>query len=165
MPDNPGTSQLRKGCSAIDNKLAVTELVSRSKEWRMRLAPAFADFEKAFHSLNHDEMKKSLTENKEQTGHTQKPQQQQLQLYVLDNMQRSQSGWSTKWPRNSRRSIRRCNITETLQATLQDVFRKLNWNSIGVNVNGENLKKNWENIEDSPTWSWLGSIQRNYNSK
>ncbi|EYC11015.1 hypothetical protein Y032_0053g2428 [Ancylostoma ceylanicum] len=125
----------RRGYSAVDHIHAMNELIERSNEYRIPLFIAFIDYEKAYDTVETNSLWNVL---QEQGVHAQLIA---LLQGIYANAQSLIKLGETNIPIKVCRGVRQGDTIspKLFTATLEHVFRKLNWSDYGVSVNGNQL--------------------------
>lgn len=137
LDDNEPLEQagFRKNFSIIDHIHTVKQLLQKYNEFRKPLYIAFIDYSKAFDSLNHNSIWTSLR----QQGIS------ETYINIIKNIYAKSKGSikleSTGRPFPIRRGVRQGDplSPKLFSAVLEEVFRKLEWDGLGLNINGRRL--------------------------
>ncbi|KAK0419551.1 hypothetical protein QR680_014205 [Steinernema hermaphroditum] len=125
----------RKNFSTTDHLHAVNELVERSREYRLPLFILFVDYEKAFDSVETNAVWNAI-------------QQQGVPAQIIKLLQKIYSEARSLIniadrlvPIEIRRGVRQGDTIspKLFTATLEHVFRQLQWDDVGININGSRL--------------------------
>ena len=126
----------RRGYSTSDHLQVITQLIEKSNEYRLPLCLAFVDYEKAFDSVEHGGIISALREH----GVHQAYVETLASMYSSCTSQvKLDKDVSDKFA--VRRGVRQGDTLSPSMFTagLEQVFRTLEWDEMGVNINGENL--------------------------
>jgi len=125
----------RKGFSTMDHLQVITQLIEKTNEYEIPICLAFVDYEKAFDSVEHLEIMNSVK------NHGVNKQYITLLTNIYNNGTASirLDTISQKFP--LQRGVRQGDIIspKLFNAGLEEVFRRLDWDNVGIRVNGENI--------------------------
>ena len=125
----------RSGFATTDHLQVITQLVEKTNEYEMPMYFAFVDYEKAFDSVEHIGIVEALIEH----------QIDKVYIETLSNGYNNATSLirldkeSSKFP--IQRGVRQGDTIspKLFNAGLEQIFRKLEWDSKGININGERL--------------------------
>ena len=125
----------RSGFSTIDHLHSINQLIEKTNEYNIPLCLAFVDYEKAFDSIEHNAVFDSLREQGINENYVQ----------LLENIY-SNSTALIKLHKNSNeikvaKGVRQGDTIspKLFIASLESIFRKIDWDGIGINIDGEYL--------------------------
>ena len=125
----------RSGFSTIDHLHSINQLIEKANEYNIPLCLAFVDYEKAFDSIEHNAVFDSLREQGINENYIQ----------LLENIY-SNSTAIIKLHKNSNeikvaKGVRQGDTIspKLFIASLESIFRKTDWDGIGINIDGEYL--------------------------
>ncbi|KAK0418219.1 hypothetical protein QR680_013439 [Steinernema hermaphroditum] len=125
----------RRNFSTIDHLHAVNELLEKTREYRVPIYIVFVDFEKAFDTVEANAIWKAI----ERQG---VPRQiiallRRIQDEAASHIQLGED----RVPINIQRGVRQGDVIspKLFTATLEQIFRELDWTNCGLIVNGERL--------------------------
>jgi Reverse transcriptase (RNA-dependent DNA polymerase) len=126
----------RAGFSTTEHILSLCELIERSKEYRMPLYICFVDFEKAFDSVEMNALWNSL---QRQGVHPKLIRL--LRSFYLQAKNEFRVNIDQLVEVKIARGVRQGDpiSPKLFNASLEDVFRRLDWDSGGLNINGQYL--------------------------
>jgi hypothetical protein len=125
----------RKGFSTMDHIQTIKEVISRTNEYTLPLSLAFIDFEKAFDSIMPQAITNALTEQGVDKTYIQLLNDINKEAKAAVKLHKETREFSV------RKGVRQGDsISPSLfTATLEHVFRRLNWDKYGLCINGERL--------------------------
>ena len=139
LDDHQSTNQagFRSGYSTTDNLFILQQLIEKSNEHQMNLFLSFVDFEKAFDSVEHPFLWLAMKEHGVENKYT------RIIRKIYEN-----STAVIKMEENSReikigRGIKQgcCLSPKQFNGALQRVFQKLDWQQLGVKIDGKMLNE------------------------
>ena len=126
----------RSGYSTTDHLQVLNQLIEKSNEYKEPLYIAFVDYEKAFDSVEHEDILNALEKHQIPTVYIETLASMYrngtAQVKVDNNMSK---------PFDIRRGVRQGDTLSPnmFNSGLEQVFRRLNWQDKGININGEKL--------------------------
>ena len=125
----------RKGFSTTDHLQVLTQLMEKTNEYEVPMCLAFIDYEKAFDSVEHVGIINAIRINGINEIYL------DLLTHVYNNGYATikMDAESPKFP--IRRGVRQGDTIspKLFNAGLEDVFQRLEWETVGLRVNGENI--------------------------
>ena len=125
----------RRGHSVIDHIHVVRQIVEKYREYNLTYYIAFIDYSKAFDSLTHAEIWKALKE--QGIEHKYIRLIRNVYSHSTAKMQLEKKSTSFKIGRGVRQGDPMS--PKLFSAVLEQIFRKLNWEHLGLNINGTML--------------------------
>ncbi len=131
----PEQAGFRGKFSTIDHILTIKQLLEKADEYKIEVHLLFIDFKKAFDSLNHNFLWESLAK-------------QGIQKRIINILQENYQNSEAYVKLNKigpkfkiNRGVKQGDPLSPIffNCTLEEVFRKLEWEDFGINVNGTNL--------------------------
>lgn len=125
----------RSGFSTMDHLHTVNNLIEKCNEYNLKLYMAFIDYEKAFDSIEIWAVLNSMTKCRIDSRYTK----------LIENIYSQASMYVLLQERTPlipiKRGVRQGDTIspKLFIATLENVFKELNWSNRGVNINGEYL--------------------------
>lgn len=137
LDDNQPIEQagFRSGFSVMDHLHVVKQVIEKYKEYNLPLYCSFVDYNKAFDSLEHDMIWQALMEQNVENKY----------IRIIKNVYTKSSAriWLEKLGGliQIERGVRQGDplSPKLFSATLERVFRQLNWDNIGIVINGSRL--------------------------
>lgn len=125
----------RKGYSTIDHLQATNQLIEKCQEYQLKLYLAFIDYSKAFDSIEHAYILKALYEH----GIESKWVRIIKQIYSNNEAYVMTDKKGEYFPIN--RGVRQGDPMSPVifSAVLEQIFRTLNWDNLGMRINGSYL--------------------------
>jgi endonuclease/exonuclease/phosphatase family metal-dependent hydrolase len=126
----------RSGYSTTDHLQVLNQVIEKSNEYKEPLYIAFVDYEKAFDSVEHEDILNALEKHQIPTVYIETLASMYrngtAQVKVDNNMSK---------PFDIRRGVRQGDTLSPnmFNSGLEQVFRRLNWQDKGININGEKL--------------------------
>lgn len=125
----------RSGYSTLDHIHVVKQIIEKSKEYNMPLYCCFVDYSKAFDSLEHEKIWQALKNQGIENKY----------IRIIRNIYKNSSA-RIKLERegkkiNIERGVRQGDplSPKLFSAVLEEIFRHLEWETYGLNINGEKL--------------------------
>lgn len=125
----------RKNFSTIDHILVIKQITEKCQEYQMNYYIAFVDYNKAFDSLKHTEIWKTLNEQ----GISQKYIRIIQEIYSNSTAKIKLERLGEEFP--IRKGVRQGDplSPKIFIAVLESVFRRMNWENYGLNILGRKL--------------------------
>ncbi|KAG7297047.1 hypothetical protein JYU34_019980 [Plutella xylostella] len=125
----------RKGYSTLDHIFTITQIIEKYNEYNKTLYLAFVDYTKAFDSISHDFLWKSLA----QQGIHQKFINIVQTIYKNSSAKIKLETIGTSF--EIHRGVKQGDplSPKLFTAVLEHIFRNLKWEEYGININGEKL--------------------------
>lgn len=125
----------RKGYSTMDHLQVLTQLIEKTNEYEVPMCLAFIDYEKAFDSVEHLGIISAIRNHGVNEAYADLLTNTYNNGYAEIRLERV----SRKFP--IRRGARQGDTIspKLFNAGLEEVFRKLQWDTVGLRVNGENI--------------------------
>lgn len=132
----PEQAGFRKGYSTIDHIHTVRQVIQKSEEYNQPLCLAFVDYEKAFETIETWAVLKSLKRCQANWRYVEVLRD----LYKTATMSVQIQNYQTR-PIQLLRGVRQGDVISPKLFTnaLEGVFKTLQWDGMGINVNGEYL--------------------------
>lgn len=125
----------RAGFSTVDHMHVIKQLIEKCQEYGKALYIAFVDYRKAFDSINHDSLWQALI----QQGVPKKYVRIIKNIYENSTAQIKLESTGEEFP--IARGVRQGDplSPKLFSAILENIFRNLDWDSFGININGRQL--------------------------
>jgi hypothetical protein len=131
-PDQAG---FRKGYGTMDHLFAVNQLIQKCQEFQQPLSMAFIDYEKAFDSIKTSSMIRAISTQ----GVDESIVQTLNSIYQTATARIRLHETSDPFP--IQKGVRQGDTIspKLFTATLEDAFGKINWDNLGISLNGHHL--------------------------
>ncbi|CAG9840644.1 unnamed protein product [Diabrotica balteata] len=125
----------RKSFSTSDHLLTMKILIEKTNEYHIPLYMAFIDFEKAFDSVEHWAVQNSLQNSRIDYRYT------DLITNIYNKATTTIKLMKQTEPIKINRGVRQGDTIspKLFNQALEDVFKRLHWDDLGININGQNL--------------------------
>ena len=132
----PEQAGFRQGFSTIDHIHTLRQVIQKTEEYNRPLCLAFVDYEKAFDSVETWAVLRSLQRCRIDYRYI-----QALQCLYENATMSVRIQDETTRPIQLQRGVRQGDVIspKLFTAALEDVFKLLDWNGLGININGEYL--------------------------
>ena len=125
----------RSGFSTTDHLQVITQLVEKTNEYGIPMYFSFVDYEKAFDSVEHTGIMEALNAHQIDNVYIETISNAYNNATSLIKLDKE----SSKFP--IQRGVRQGDTIspKLFNAGLEQIFRKLEWDSKGININGEHI--------------------------
>ena len=132
----PEQAGFRKGFSTIDHIHTLRQIIQKTEEYNRTLCLAFVDYEKAFDSIETWAVLQSLQRCQVEYRYIEVLRCLYQNATMSVRVQNQSSN-----PIQLQRGVRQGDVIspKLFTAALEDIFKLLDWNGLGTNINGEHL--------------------------
>lgn len=131
----PEQAGFRRGYSTTDHLHTMQQLIEKTNEYKLPLFIAFIDFQKAFDSINHQYVWQALLKD----GVDMRYINTIKKIYELSSARIKLDQLGSAFSIDNGVKQGDCMSPKLFNSVLEHVFRTLNWESMGVNINGKYL--------------------------